>query len=110
MRLTDGLALLPQFRPNPGAAVAPAGFPVDPPDTLGQHGIRHRARAGPPLLPSIEAAGRHTQHAAQGTHREVGLVRHHECEEFDGEPSLLLANQAVAFAKMSRSILSCRFS
>ena len=48
--------------------------------------------------------------------RALGLARHHEFEEFEefeefGEPtSLFLANQAVAFARMSRSILSWRFS
>ena len=36
-----------------------------------------------------------------------GLICHHEPEDFVALESLRLANQAVAFAKMSRSVCNC---
>jgi hypothetical protein len=63
-----------------------------------------------PRIPRIEAARRDRARPKQGAKRELGLVCHHEFEEFEELSSLFLAIQAVAFAKMSRGILSCRFS
>src|SRR5690606_36618258 len=57
---------------------------------------------------SVEAAGGDAQDTAHGAHREVGLVRHHESEDFVEVASLRPANQAVAFARMSRSCCSWR--
>jgi hypothetical protein len=57
-----------------------------------------------------EAARRYRTRPKQGAKSEVGLVCHHEFEEFEERSSLFLVNQAAAFAKMSRRLLSCRFS
>ena len=61
-------------------------------------------------LPRIEAALGDREHPAHDPYRVVGLVRLHESEERFGVAELSFANQAVAFDRISRSILSCRFS
>ena len=59
--------------------------------------------AGRSLQPVVVAAVRHTQRPAQSADRKFGLVRLHEFVDEVDVFSLLPANQAVAFAKMSRS-------
>jgi hypothetical protein len=43
------------------------------------------------------------EHASHGSNWEDGLVRAHEPEDPDGIVPVSLANQAAAFARMSRS-------
>ncbi len=71
--------------------------------SFGHHRVGDAALGGRSLPPGIEAAGGDAQDTAHGAHGEVGLVRHHESEDFVEVASLRPANQAVAFAKMSRS-------
>jgi hypothetical protein len=70
---------------------------------LGYHCVGDAALGGRALPPSIEAAGDCTQDTVCGAYGEVGLVRVHESEDLVGVASLRPANQAVAFARMSRS-------
>src|SRR5207244_2401561 len=72
---------------------------IDPPPS------GHRA-----LLPSIEAARGHFKQPAHDPYRVGGLVRLHESEERFGVAGFSVANQAAAFARISRSSLSLRFS
>lgn len=73
-------------------------------DALGHHRVGNAALRRRALAPRIEAAGRHSENLTHRSHREVGLVRHQESEDFVDVASLRPANQAVAFAKMSRSV------
>jgi hypothetical protein len=96
----DAHTLLDELGPHARHAVGLLGVSVNLAYPFG-HGD---AALGGRALPSgIEAAGRHTQDAAHGAHGKVGLVRHHESEYFVEFASLRPANQAVAFARMSRS-------
>lgn len=80
---------------------------VSRPDAFGRHRVGHASHTRRPSAPDVIAAGRNTQDAAHCAYRRVGLLRHCEFEE----PTLLfLANQAVVFVRMSRSILSWQFS
>ena len=60
--------------------------------------------------PRVETAGGDFQYAAHRGDGIHGLVRFHELEDSGGVESVSRANQAVAFAKISRSCLSRRFS
>ena len=62
------------------------------------------------LSPRVVTAVRDLQYAAKNRDRELGLVIPHEPEDPSGIVPVSLANQAAAFDKMSRSILSCLFS
>ena len=72
-------------------------------DLLKKYSVGLGLRAGRSIQPVVEAAVRHTQRPAQSADRNLGLVRLHEFVDDVGVFSLLPANQAVAFAKMSRS-------
>ena len=67
-------------------------------------GVGSLARAGNTPEPVEVATGAHAQHAAQLATGEVGLVRLHKFEDVVNVRLLLPANQAVAFAKISRSV------
>jgi len=70
-----------------------------------------RARAqGPTPLPRIVPTGGDTQKAAHGGNRINGLILPYELEDFGGTESVSRANQAAAFAKISLSHRSWRFS
>lgn len=72
---------------------------------IGDGASRREART-----PSIVAGSRHAEHACHGGDGEESLVRAHELEDPDGMTAVSRANQAAAFAKISRSWRSCRFS
>ena len=74
-------------------------------DLLEQHSVGLGLRAGRPFQPVVVTAVRHAQRLAQRAHGKFGLVRLHEfVDDMDVFVfSLLPANQAVAFANMSRS-------
>src|SRR6188508_1849569 len=77
------------------------------PDALSQYSVIHGSCRGWSIAPGIEAAGRYAKDTAQGTHGIRGLVCHYEFEDDVDVTPLLPANQAVAFASMSRSICNC---
>src|SRR5258708_4613819 len=72
--------------------------------------VLHCARRRLALCPRVVAARGDSKHATHRSHRIFGLVRRYEPEDFLGVVSASLANQAVAFARISRSTLSLRFS
>ena len=78
-------------------------------NSLDPHGV-HRSPGRRSLEPSVVAAGRDAKHAAHPIHSSFGLVRVHEFVDPMDVLSPLPANQAVAFARMSRSCLTLRFS
>src|SRR5215469_4474730 len=96
-------------RPDEGN---PRGLPretVNRRDLPRQRPICSLARAHRPIPPGIETAPRNLKQPAHHPHRMGGLVHLHEPEErFEGP--LSVANQAAAFARISRSSLSLRFS
>lgn len=55
-------------------------------------------------MPKRKAAGGDAENLTHRPHRKLGLIRVHEFEEF----AFLPANQAVAFARMPRSVWSLR--
>ena len=62
------------------------------------------------LSPRVVAAGGDVQHSAHRGDRVGGLIRSHELEDFSGTEPVSRANQAAAFARISRSCRSWRFS
>src|SRR4029078_1244867 len=60
--------------------------------------------------PGVVAAGGDAQQPTHPAHRVLGLVGSHEPESLGGIESVSRANQAAAFAKISRSSRSWRFS
>ena len=72
-------------------------------DLFEQHGVGLRLRARGPFKPIVVTAVRHAQRLAQRAHGKFGLVRLREFANDMDVFSLLPANQAVAFANMSRS-------
>ena len=73
------------------------------PDTHFQTFIVLRTRRRWPFRPRIVPAAGDTQHPAHRGQLMIGLIRFHELEDFGGIELVSRANQAVAFAKMSRS-------
>ena len=96
-----------EFGADARRAVGRVAGLVDLADALHQLGVGLRPGAGRAISPVVVAAGGHAQHSAQRAHGEFGLVRLHEFEDVVDVRSLLTANQAVAFARMSRSICTC---
>ena len=74
---------------------------MDGPDPAQKEGIGLGMGRGRPVAPSVVAGCRDPKHAGHDTDGEFGLARAHEFEDPDGV--LSFANQAAAFAKMSRS-------
>src|ERR1700736_272352 len=79
-------------------------------DPCTQCRIGVRPRRGWPFLPRVVAAGGDFQYSAHGGDPVTGLIRVHELERRDGTEPVSVANQAAAFAKISRSSRSTRFS
>src|SRR5512134_1030837 len=61
-------------------------------------------------MPGVETAWGDAERAADRSNRIHGLIRRYEPEDLLGFVSASLANQAVAFDRISRSSLSCLFS
>ncbi len=83
---------------------------VDFLDFLGQHVVCLLSFRWEALPPGVEPAGRDSQHTAHAADRIDSLVGAHELEDLGGIESVSRANQAAAFARISRSNLSCLFS
>lgn len=76
------------------------------PDALGENGILDGVARRRSTSPGVVAAGRDVEHSAHSVHEKAGLVRTHELEDGVYVLSPLPANQAVAFERISLSILS----
>ena len=104
------LALIRQFSSDPRRSIGASTPAMDPLDPGFQLRILLSSSRGWTLAPRIVPTGGNTQHSA---HRDDGialLVLAHELEDFPGTEPVSRANQAVAFARISRSRFSCRFS
>ena len=111
-------ALSGQLRVNPGRSVCPSAAFVNRPHARAQRlvrGLACRALTGAPRV--VPARGDSEDRASSrsernfGGHRgdsKLGLIRSHEPVDLRG--TVPRANQAVAFAKISRSSRSRRFS
>src|SRR5690242_10874382 len=103
-------ALLVELRMHPWGPVGAPGALVNDPDVLEQLRIASAAHARRTLVPRVIAAGGEPQQPTHRGNRISGLMRSHEFESLSGIDPLSRANQAVAFARISRSSLSWRFS
>ena len=72
---------------------------IVPPNTSSRFARGERPRASPRVVP----AGGDAQHPAHRGHPMMGLIRLHELEDFARTEPVSRANQAVAFASISRS-------
>lgn len=100
---SDGNAFGPQPGMDARRAIGPVRSGVDRTDAARQIGVGGRPRRGRTAAPGVIAGGRDLQdpgHCANGIH---GLVRAHEPEYPVGVALLSRANQAAAFARISRS-------
>ena len=106
----DDQALVDQFGAHARHAVGRVRLGMNAANALGQDRVVDRSLRRRSITPSVVAAGRDIEYAAHRAHRDSGLVRVHEFEDPMDVLSPFTANQAVAFARMSRSCLSWRFS
>ena len=86
-----------------GAAIGAVTHSVDLENLFGHDAVLDTAFAGRMCAPLVKAAGGHTQVLAHGLDGKVGLIRLDQRIDVLSMALSLLANQAVAFAKMSRS-------
>ena len=107
---TDMDAAMSEFRMNPRCAVRTVGSGMNLGDQLNQRRIRPGTFRRTAILPCVVPAAGDTQQTAHRTDGKTGLVLLHELEPFVGTTSVSRANQAAAFANISRSSLSCLFS
>jgi hypothetical protein len=99
-------ALFGQFGVNARRTIGAFRSLVDLLDLLGQHLVFLLSLGRRSLQPGIEPTGRDFQNAAHAPDRIDGLVVAHELEDFGGTESVSRANQAAAFARISRSSFS----
>src|SRR5690606_38527299 len=83
--------------------VGPARELVNRTDPRPELGIPLRTGRDRTLQPLVVPAGGDLQHTAHGGDRILSLVSSHELEDFDAVTSVSRANQAAAFARISRS-------
>ena len=107
-RFAPTLALRSKLGMNPRPTIGASGARVYRTNPASQPHVLHGARRGRPPMPRVEPARRDFEHAAHCSNRMHGLMRRYESEDFFGVVLASLANQAVAFARISRS--SCLFS
>src|SRR5512145_2166431 len=103
-------ALIAQIGVDVGGTVPALGAHVVHANAGRQPRIFQWARRRPALCPCVIATRGDCEHATHRSHRKLGLVRRYEPEDFLGVVSASRANQAVAFARISRSTLSLRLS
>ena len=104
------VTLLGQILMNPGCPVGATASFVEGPDLLRQRRILSGSCRRSSGSPRIVSAGGDTPQAAHRGGMKLGLIRLHEFEDFLDLESVSRANQAVAFAKISRSSRNRRFS
>ena len=101
--------ILQLFIHTRGSIGAP-GSKINPSDPVRQDGIFPRSRRHRTLKPCVVAAGGDLQQSAHHGHGITRLVGFHELEDSGGIESVSRANQAAAFANISRSSRSRLFS
>lgn len=95
---------------GPRDSVGAVGATTVAPRGLGQVPVAHRPGGGAAPLPRVVAASGDAQHSEYRGDQIDGLVLAHPSEDLDGTDSTSRANGPVAYARISRSIRSCRFS
>ena len=93
-----------------GRPIGTARGRMDLADAPQQRRVRPCPLRGFPAAPRVIAAGGDLQQPAHHGNRIHGLVGSHELEDPDGTEPVSRANQAAAFARISRSWRSRRFS
>ena len=101
-------ALSGQLRVNPRRPVRPTAAFVNRSHARAQRLVRGLARRALTGAPRVVPARGDTEYPGHRGDSKLGLIRSHEPVDLPGTVSR--ANQAVAFAKMSRSSRSRRFS
>ena len=101
-------ALSGQLRVNPGRSVRPSAAFVNRPHARAQRLVRGLARRALTCTPRVVPARGDSEHSGHRGDSKLGLIRSHEPVDLPG--TVPRANQAVAFAKISRSSRSRRFS
>ena len=104
------VALSDEFGMDAGGAVGPARGAVDVTDAIEHCSVALGAGRRRPALPRVVPAGGDPQQPAHRGDRIEGPVGSHELEDPDGIEPVSRANQAAAFASISRSWRSRRFS
>jgi len=77
-------------------------------DSLGQHCVFSISLRGRALAPCVVSTPAYTEDTTHRADWKFGLVRVYESEDFGGASPFSRANQAVAFASISRSCFSSR--
>ncbi|MNS33180.1 hypothetical protein D3C72_652870 [compost metagenome] len=106
----DVYALPGQRRVNARHAIGAVRARVDGPDACQQVPILLCMGRWTALIPRMETAARDLKQPCHGRQGPGGLIRLHEFEPLSGTVPVSRANQAAAFANISRSILTCRSS
>src|SRR6202158_603906 len=104
------VVLVSEFGMNTRSPIASARGGVMRVHIRRQRDILQRPPRRRALQPNIESAHRDCEQPAHRPYRIGGLVRFHKSEERFVFGAVSCANQAAAFDKISRSILSWRFS
>src|SRR5229473_777134 len=107
---TDTDACFAQIHVDVGRTVSALGARVVHANVCREPAVLQCARRRLALGPRVIAARGDCEHATHRSHRILGLVRRYEPEDFLGVVSASLANQAVAFARISRSSFTLRSS
>ena len=92
-----------QLGMDPRRPVGATRYLVDGPDRAPQRLLALRTKRTPTASPRVVSAGGDTQPTAHRGHPMAGLIRLHELEDFARTEPVSRANQAVAFASISRS-------
>ncbi len=104
------LALSHQFGSDPRRSIGASTPAMYSLDSGSQLRILLSSSRGGTITPRVVPTGGNAQHLAHRDEGIVLLVLAHELEDFPGTEPVSRANQAVAFARISRSSFSCRFS
>ncbi len=93
---------------NARPAVGTSRFGMNLSDSTSKHHVLSGSFGRRSAPPGVVAASQNSEYTTHGGDREFGLVRIYESEEFGGKSPFSRANQAVAFARISRSCCSWR--
>ncbi len=99
----DSDSLLVKLEMNSGNPVGPSRVFMNLTDPLRQRRVGHAPGRRRSLDPRVVPAGGDAQRPAHHPNPVLGLVALHELEDFSGTEPASRANQAAAFARISRS-------
>jgi hypothetical protein len=108
--VADVNALIAKISLDTGSAVVFARLPPACFDPIAESHVCERMRRWCSRRPRIVPTRGNSERTALRGNRIFGLIALHESEDLFGTVSVSRANQAAAFDRISRSILSCLFS